>query len=107
MKKTIAFLFMSAFLFMGQGGFFGCSTGIKISGPAVIAAVQGLCGIVIPIADIAALVAANPDLTNADLVANTICNSFKAQMAAAGGRTAAPSGQLIVDGVLVHWTVKT
>jgi hypothetical protein len=102
MNKTIALLFMSAFLFMGET----CGTGVQISGPAVIAAVQGGCGIVIPIADIAALVAANPAMTSVDLVANAICNAFKAQLAAAGGHAATPSGQLIVDGVLVHWAVK-
>jgi hypothetical protein len=104
MKKTCIHIPLTAAFLLSACG----PTGVTISGPAVITAVQGQggCGIIIPIADIVALVAANPTMTSVDLVVNAICNAFKAQLAAAGGRTASPSGQLIVDGVLVHWTVK-
>ena len=100
MRKTIFAGIASAFLFMGA-----TCTGTTIDGQAVITEIQQLCGIVVPIADIAALVSANPNLTSVDLVANAICNAFKAQ-AAKAGPTPAVSGTLIINGVLVHYTVK-
>jgi hypothetical protein len=103
MNKTIAAALMSAFLFMGSS----CPwTGIQISGPAVIALVQQTCGIIVPLADISALVVANPGLVSVVAVVEAICGAFKTQMAAAGGQTASPSGHIIVSGVLVHYVVK-
>ncbi len=109
-KTTIAAGLVSAFLFMGQGGVTSCSSGPQISYAIVAAGVQAMCGIVVPIADVTALVSANPALTTAAAVIDAICAAFKAQQAkfvASSAPTPPPtSGQLIVDGVLIHWTVK-
>jgi hypothetical protein len=100
-KHFIAAALMGAYLFMGAT----CGTGTVISGPAVVAEIQKLCGILVPIADIAALVSADPDLNSVDLVANAICASFKAQSAKTAPVVPTPvSGTLIVNGVLVHYT---
>jgi hypothetical protein len=100
MKKTLAVF--AAFLFMGAG----CPwTGATISGPAVIALVKQICGIAVPIADVDLLVEKNPTLVSADLVSKAICNAFKAQQAKVSAAVA-PSGHLIVDGVLVHYEIK-
>ncbi len=101
MKKVLAAALMSGFLFMGA-----TCDGVQISGPAVVALVQQTCGIVVPIADIAALVNANPALASVAEVANAICGAFKAQQAVAHGPTASPSGHIIVNSVLVHYVVK-
>lgn len=101
MRKTILAGIASAFLLMGTA-----CTGTTISGAAVVAAVQQACGIIVPIADIAALVNANPTFNTVDLVANAICNAFKAQQAKAATATQPISGTLIINGVLIHYTVK-
>ena len=101
MRKTILAGIASAFLPMGTA-----CTGTTISGAAVIAAVQQACGIIVPIADIAALVSANPALNSVDAVANAICAAFKAQQAKAATATQPVSGTLIINGVLIHYTMK-
>jgi hypothetical protein len=101
MKKFIAAAFMGGYLFMGAT----CGTGPVISGPAVVAEIQKLCGIVVPIADISALVTTDPDLSTVDLVANAICAAFKAQSTKSAPVIPAPvSGTLVVNGVLVHYS---
>jgi hypothetical protein len=70
----------------------------------IAATIKQICGITVTVADIATLIlAGNPLAGGADAWAHLVCDQFKAQQAA--GRSAAPGGVIVVNGVPIHYQV--
>lgn len=81
-----------------------CS-GLVITPQTVVDFIKANCGVVVQIADIVALISANPFAISAAALGDKVCTAVNAEKAAMG---AAPktAGTVIVDGVPVKWSVK-
>lgn len=79
----------------------------KVTPDAVVAAITGNCGIVVTIADVAALLAKEPITTTVAAVSKMVCDAFNQKKATLPTGPAAPkSGVLNVNGVDLNYTVK-
>ncbi len=85
----------------------GCDALGKITPESIVAEIQKDCGIVVPLADVAALVTANPAVAGVAGFAKMVCDAFHAQHAPASRRADAPRGGVLnINGVDVHYVVK-
>ncbi len=83
----------------------GCDQLGKITPESIAAEITKDCGIVVTIADIAALISANPTAAGIAAIAKTVCGAFHAQTVA--GKAGLPKGGVLnVNGVDVHYVVK-
>lgn len=84
----------------------GCSTSSPPSADAVAAAIKNICGIIVTVADVAALITKDPNVKTVDGYANMVCSAFNQHaqaQAARPGAEPARTGVLNVDGVPIHY----
>lgn len=101
--RSIIVMLLGFFLILA-----GCDsiTG-KITPESVVAEIQKDCGIVTTVADIAALITANPAVASVAVLAQKVCDAFKAQKAQLQtNQRGAASGVVVVDNVDIHFVVK-
>ncbi len=99
MRNLIGILLLSFTLFACDA-----ITG-KVTPEAIVAEITKDCGIVVTVADIAALITANPALGGVAAFAKAVCDAFHQQRATASG-TAPKSGTLNVNGTEVHYIIR-
>jgi len=102
MKNLVGILLLSAALM-------GCDAFGKITPESVAAEIAKSCGIVVTIADIAAVLTADPAAISAAALAKKVCDAFNAQKAEgkfSAGPGGAVAGVVVVDGKPVHFTTK-
>lgn len=95
MRKTIfaALLFLSA-----------CTSTGTVTPQSVVDEIKKDCGIIVTVADIAALITSQPALTTIAAFASEVCAAFKAQQAAPTGSGA--GGVVVVNNIPIHYTVQ-
>ena len=81
------------------------SCGTTVTAESIVAEIAKDCGIVVTVADIAALVTANPTVAGAAGFAKLVCDAFQKTKMARGGDIL-QTGVLDINGVHVHYTVK-
>jgi hypothetical protein len=84
-----------------------CTSSGQVTPQSVIDFVKANCNAVVQVADIAALITANPAIASAATLGDQICKAINAQrMAEAKSATPSSGGVVVVDNVPVHWTNK-
>ena len=99
MRSIIAILFGLGLLLAS------CTATDSITPESVKAEIQKDCGIITTVADIAALITANPAIGSASAFAKLVCGAFASQKSAGSGDARRGGGVLDVGGVPIHYTV--
>jgi hypothetical protein len=82
-----------------------CTSSGQVTPQSVVDWIKANCSAAVQVADIAALITANPAIASAAALGSKVCDAINAQRSA-NAKSAAPSagGTVDVDGVPVHWT---
>ena len=80
-----------------------CSSTGTVTADSVAAWVKANCGIVVTIADIAALISKDPNVASAAALGAQVCAAFNAQTHSPTPAEAV-SGVVVVNGVPIHYT---
>jgi len=93
MKKLI----IAAALFLAS-----CTSTGQITPQSVVDEIKKDCGIVVTLADIAALITAQPQIIDIAGFATEVCNAFKSTPATPGA--SGTSGVIYVNNIPIHYT---